>query len=104
MLSYFSLGYSVAIGDNVMSNKDNQQWTAERVRDKLPSVTVQLDNGELISCVIGGRLLSFAQIVQLKYTADNSVKVFRHYPGVFLGEVAWSTIADVLNRGAYIRL
>ena len=62
------------------------KWTAEAVRECLPPVAA-VHNGKHIIVYPKGRLLPFAQI-------GSPVAC----------EVAWGTLADILNRGAELHL
>lgn len=64
-------------------------WTADRVKDELPDITVTF-SGKVYDGVVVGRLNKFASV----YAGGSIAPV----------EVAWETIADCLNKGVPIRL
>lgn len=66
-----------------------QQWTIERVKQELPDVWCKRPDGSIILAAVRGRKLDFAHV----HTSNGG-----------MAEVAWSTIANVLNRGGYVLL
>lgn len=70
----------------------NTLWDAEKVREELPDVRVKLSSGKIVVGQVKGRELEFAHVIV--YLEDGYVN--RNV------EVAWSTIADCLNRGSAI--
>lgn len=63
-------------------------WTAELVKEHLPDVMVLDEDGKKHTAIVRGRLLPFAGV-----NFDNGRNI----------EVAWATIARVLNNGGAVR-
>ena len=64
-------------------------WTAHRVKDELPDVTIRVGK-TVYPGVVAGRLLPFAKVC------------FADGCGATM-EFAWETIAECLNRGVPLR-
>lgn len=63
-------------------------YTVGQIKDELPDIDV-LYSGKRIACQIAGRDNLFATVI---------------LPNALSVEVAWSTLANVLNTGRFVRL
>jgi len=64
-------------------------WTIDKVKAELPDVPVSLPDGTIVTCPVRGRNLKFPVL---------------HLPGGGTVEVAWDTLARVLNKNLHVIL
>ena len=72
----------------LFTQEDIMHYTVSQIKDELPDVDV-LYSGKRIACRIAGRDNLFASVI---------------LPNALSVEVAWSTLANVLNTGRAVRL